>query len=173
MEAICSSETSVETQRTTWRRIPEDDTLHKYKLICGQRDKCQYICRQRDKCLYICGRTIECQYVGFEVLSVVVMKSSIFWDVTLCTLLKVNWRFGGTCCLHLQDQRISQARNWREAGSKHGLFFGPEDGCDMFLRNVSWLSTAWMALYPGTYNCWSFNICVTFVSKQWFLEFCA
>jgi hypothetical protein len=28
MEAICSSETSVETQRTTWRHILEDDTLH-------------------------------------------------------------------------------------------------------------------------------------------------
>jgi hypothetical protein len=26
-EAICSSETSVETERTTWRHIPEDDTL--------------------------------------------------------------------------------------------------------------------------------------------------
>jgi hypothetical protein len=28
MEAICSSETLVETQRTTWRHIPDDDTLH-------------------------------------------------------------------------------------------------------------------------------------------------
>jgi hypothetical protein len=28
MEAICSSETSVETQWTTWRHIAEDDTLH-------------------------------------------------------------------------------------------------------------------------------------------------
>jgi hypothetical protein len=27
MEAICSSETSVETQRTTRRHIPEEDTL--------------------------------------------------------------------------------------------------------------------------------------------------
>jgi hypothetical protein len=30
MEAICSSGTSVETQRTTWRDIPEDDTLKKF-----------------------------------------------------------------------------------------------------------------------------------------------
>jgi hypothetical protein len=28
MEAICSSETSVDTQRTTRRHIPEDDTLN-------------------------------------------------------------------------------------------------------------------------------------------------
>jgi hypothetical protein len=31
MEAICSSETSVETQRTTRRHIPEDDTLHNHR----------------------------------------------------------------------------------------------------------------------------------------------
>jgi hypothetical protein len=30
MEAICSSETWVETQRTTRRHIPEDDTLHNH-----------------------------------------------------------------------------------------------------------------------------------------------
>jgi hypothetical protein len=28
LEATCSSETSVETQRTTRRHVPEDDTLH-------------------------------------------------------------------------------------------------------------------------------------------------
>jgi hypothetical protein len=28
MEGICSSETSVDAQRTTWRYIPEVDTLH-------------------------------------------------------------------------------------------------------------------------------------------------
>jgi hypothetical protein len=31
MEAICSSETSVATQQTTWRQIPEDDTLHNHR----------------------------------------------------------------------------------------------------------------------------------------------
>jgi hypothetical protein len=30
MEAICSSETSVATQQTTRRHIPEDDTLHNH-----------------------------------------------------------------------------------------------------------------------------------------------
>jgi hypothetical protein len=33
MEAIFSSETSVDTQRTTLRYIPEDDTRHKYMDI--------------------------------------------------------------------------------------------------------------------------------------------
>jgi hypothetical protein len=31
MEAICSSETSVDTQRTTRRYIPEDGTLHNHR----------------------------------------------------------------------------------------------------------------------------------------------
>jgi hypothetical protein len=31
MEAICFSETSVETQRTTRRHTPEDDTFHNHR----------------------------------------------------------------------------------------------------------------------------------------------
>jgi hypothetical protein len=46
------------------------------------------------------------------------VKSSVFRDITPCSLLKVNRRFGGTC--HLRD-----------------LFFDPEDEGNMFLRNVS------------------------------------
>jgi hypothetical protein len=56
--------------------------------------------------------------VGFYDLTVVVMKSFIFWDMMPCTPLKVNWRSGGTCCLHLQGQRISQAWNKCEVGGK-------------------------------------------------------
>jgi hypothetical protein len=52
--------------------------------------------------------------VGFEVLTAVVMKSKIFWDITPCSPLKFNRHFGGTCRLHLQGRRISQARNQRE-----------------------------------------------------------
>jgi hypothetical protein len=39
------------------------------------------------------------------------LKSSVFWDITPCSPLKVNWRFGGTCRLHLQGRRVSQVRN--------------------------------------------------------------
>jgi hypothetical protein len=38
--------------------------------------------------------------VGCEALTAVVMTSSIFRDITLCSPLKVNPRFGGTCRLH-------------------------------------------------------------------------
>jgi hypothetical protein len=43
--------------------------------------------------------------VGFEVLTAVVMKSSIFCDITPCCPLKANRRFEGACCLHLQGPR--------------------------------------------------------------------
>jgi hypothetical protein len=46
------------------------------------------------------------------------MKSSTFWDTSLCSPLKVNRRFGGICHLHLHSQRISQTRNQHEVGSK-------------------------------------------------------
>jgi hypothetical protein len=41
-------------------------------------------------------------YVGSEVLTAVVMKSTVFWDITPCSPLKVNRNFGGTYRLHLQ-----------------------------------------------------------------------
>jgi hypothetical protein len=33
------------------------------------------------------------------------MKSTIFWDVTPCSLLSFNRRFGGTYRLHLQGRK--------------------------------------------------------------------
>jgi hypothetical protein len=39
-------------------------------------------------------------FVRFEVFTAVVMKSIIFWDVTPCSLLSCNRRFGGTYRLH-------------------------------------------------------------------------
>jgi hypothetical protein len=55
-------------------------------------------------------------HVGFEVFTAVVVKSAIFWDVTPFSPLSVNRRFGGKSC--------------------SAYFFDPEDGGDMFLRNV-------------------------------------
>jgi hypothetical protein len=43
------------------------------------------------------------------------MKSSVFWDIMLCTLWKVNRHFRGTCHLYLQGWRISQTRKQPES----------------------------------------------------------
>jgi hypothetical protein len=83
------------------------------------------------------------------------LKSNIFWDITPCSQLKVNRRFGRTYTLHLLGGRINRARNQRESLLRtcfHALFllrlfFDPEGG-DMFLRNVCWPSTDYTALYP-------------------------
>jgi hypothetical protein len=50
-------------------------------------------------------------FVGFEVLTAVVMKRTVFWDITTCNPLKVNRRFGGTYRLYVQGRRIRRARN--------------------------------------------------------------
>jgi hypothetical protein len=97
-------------------------------------------------------------FVRFEVLTAVVMKSSIFWDVTPCSLLKVNQRFGGRCRHHLQGRRKSRARNQLDSGRNQldsgwqAELFDPEYGGDMFLRNVGCLSTDYTALYLRRQN---------------------
>jgi hypothetical protein len=74
-----------------------------------------------------------------DVLTAVVMKSSVFWDITRCSLLKVKRHFGETCHFHLQGRRISSSCYLLNARFLLGLFFDPENE-DMFLRNVGWLS---------------------------------
>jgi hypothetical protein len=65
--------------------------------------------------------------VGFDVLTAMVMKSTIFWDIRPCSPLKVKRRFGGTC---------GSACRLLHAGFLLGLLFDPEDGEDIFLQNV-------------------------------------
>jgi hypothetical protein len=60
---------------------------------------------------------IESVLLGFEVLTAVVMKSSVFWDITLCSPVEA--------VKHMLSHRFLL-----------GLVFGPEDGGEMFLRNV-------------------------------------
>jgi hypothetical protein len=63
-------------------------------------------------------------------------KISILWDVTPCSLWKVEQCLRGICRLHLQGRRIGQARNQHEEGSKKSLFFDPEDESEILQRNA-------------------------------------
>jgi hypothetical protein len=70
-------------------------------------------------------------YVGFEVFTAVVIKSTVFWDITPCSPLKVNRRFGGTYSLYLEARLPTNFH----AGILLRLF-DPEDGGDILLRNI-------------------------------------
>jgi hypothetical protein len=54
-------------------------------------------------------------YVGFEVLTAVVMKSTVFWDITPCSPLSVSRRFGGTYRLHREGRKNKLSK---KAGGK-------------------------------------------------------
>jgi hypothetical protein len=66
-------------------------------------------------------RIVTITKVGFQVLTAMVIKISIFWDIMLCSMLKVKWCFRRKCSLHLQDQQASEAKNQHEADSKQSL----------------------------------------------------
>jgi hypothetical protein len=95
----------------------------------------------------------------FEVLTAVVMKSSIFWNITPRSPLEVIRSFRGTCRLHLQGRRISQAKTSLKEDSKQSRGTYEEvnnrihtEKQNMFLRNVDRFSTDYTALYPRLQN---------------------
>jgi hypothetical protein len=84
------------------------------------------------------------QFIGFEVLTAVTMKITLFWDVIQYSLIKVKtfWRN----VLHPSwNQRISHISNQEEAGGKQSasllaLLFDPENGDSVLLQNVDELA---------------------------------
>jgi hypothetical protein len=84
------------------------------------------------------------------------MKSSVIYDITPCSVVKVNWRFGGTYRLHLLDRRKSHAAYFMLIYCSVSTL---KIGDDTFFQNVSWLSPDCTALYPRRYNS-SINICL-------------
>jgi hypothetical protein len=55
-----------------------------------------FLNRSRTRCVYKTGN--KAVHTGYDLFTVVFMKCSVFWDITLC-LLKVSQRFWVTCCL--------------------------------------------------------------------------
>jgi hypothetical protein len=106
---------------TYHRSLYFKETLIQIRLFIGGKVQCTRISKRRR--------------IRFK-------NSSIFWYITPRSPLKVNRRYGETCCIHLQG-RINRTRNKREirwqAGFLLGLFFDPKDSGDMLLRNIGWL----------------------------------
>jgi hypothetical protein len=59
-------------------------------------------------------------YMLYELLTDVVIRSTLFWDIISCTQLKANRRFGGTFCLHLEGWSLKCVSNRQEISAKCG-----------------------------------------------------
>jgi hypothetical protein len=59
------------------------------------------------------GRKILLQQ-DFQVLTAVLLKVQVFWDVILCQWSSISWHFKGSQCLHLHGQTVLEARRWRQ-----------------------------------------------------------
>jgi hypothetical protein len=86
--------------------------------------------------------------MGFEVLTAVIMKLAIFWDIAPYSMY-MSGRFGKTYHLHLQCRKSAE----KETSENRRLvlaqpIFVPEDGGDTFLRNGG-AYTYYTALYPS------------------------
>jgi hypothetical protein len=92
-----------------------------------------------DCCVFVCFEVATQQrlYTLQYKLNFYLMKSFIFWDITPCSQLKVNRRFGGIFCLHIQGRRISHVRTRMKTGRWN----------NMFPRNDSWLPSDYTTLY--------------------------
>jgi hypothetical protein len=82
------------------------------------------------------------------------MKSTNFWDITPCSPLSFIRRFRGTYRLDLQGRKNKPNK---KPGGKHiatcfhaGFLLDPEDGGDMFLRNVGFLPSAFTLVSCST-----------------------
>jgi hypothetical protein len=125
MEAICSSETSVDFQRTTRSYIPLVSCLAYSSIL-----KMEAICSSETSVDF--QRTTR---------SYIPLVSSLAYS----SILKME-------AICSSETSVDFQRTTRRyiAGFLLGLFFYPEDGGDVFLRNVSWHSMDYTMLYPLT-----------------------
>jgi hypothetical protein len=91
-------------------------------------------------------------------------RSSVFWDITPCSPLKVNRRFGGRFLLHLQG------RKWENPETSVKQMAVLIEAGDMFLRNVGLLSKDYKMLlvYPRTLHN---HRCENLTSYVWTIVF--
>jgi hypothetical protein len=100
----------------------------------------------------------EDKHVGFEVLTAVVMKNTIFWNIMACSPLSVNWYFGGTYRFHLQGRKISRARNHLESRWQSELCSRPCGHCDWYCVVLYTLNDCTNSTLQYTKCCgWNYN----------------
>jgi hypothetical protein len=85
----------VKAKNGTIRLMKEAGLLWAWHVIFGLYNRQRLFALVRDHCFL----KKDCEL------------SSIFWDITPRSPLKVKWRFGWTCLLHIFGRRIGLARN--------------------------------------------------------------
>jgi hypothetical protein len=74
--------------------------------------------------------------IGYKILIAVVMKSSIFWDITPCRPVKADVLEEHTASVFRLKIKPSNKPELSRQQAKLGWIVKPEDGGDVFLRNV-------------------------------------
>jgi hypothetical protein len=87
------------------------------------------------------------------------MKSTVFWDITPCSPLSVNRRFGGHIASIFRVEKISSAGNQRQSRWQEELKMEA-----MWSSKTRWLSTDYTALYPRRWYS-SILLSVYFISE--------
>jgi hypothetical protein len=84
-------------------------------------------------------------HLRYETVIVVVMMIPIFWDITTCSLLRVNRYFRDTC-VHLQGGRVSQTGNQHIEGSNQTTCSWTLNMEVIIPSKLGWLSTHYTRL---------------------------
>jgi hypothetical protein len=77
------------------------------------------------------------RFLGQAEIQSQVMNSSAFWDIMLCSLMKVNQHFGGICCPPPQSSWLKSKPKQETSVMQVivlGLLCYSEDGNNMFLH---------------------------------------
>jgi hypothetical protein len=85
--------------------------------------------------------------LGSVLLTAVVRKSSIICDITSCSPLKINRRFGKTYLLNLKYRKIISAHYLLDVAFLIVILGDLKNRSNIFLRNVAWFSLEYTALY--------------------------
>lgn len=84
----------------------------------------------------VTGRSKNMYDICFEVLSAVIINSSVFWDIILCSPVKVNRRFDVTYRPNLQGRWVSQGWDQVKTGSKAEFCWNNLSVVELQLRKI-------------------------------------
>jgi hypothetical protein len=102
-----------------WEAVPKSVAISQFWLesenVCYGFSDNEVDLIENERSVTLCLHFLT--HAGSEVLTPVVMSSSVFWVITSCSPLKDNRRLGGTFRLHLHGRRLSQETKQQQSAS--------------------------------------------------------